>query len=110
MNYKVIVQPPAQRDIEAAYTYIRSFSEMYSKRWLNGLENAIASLSRFPNRCSKAPEGSAFDEEIYQLLYGRRNGRYRILFIIRGREVRILHVRHGARLPLSIDEFESDHG
>ncbi len=110
MSYEVIIQPPAQRDIEATYTYILSFSEMHSRRWLTGLENAIQSLSELPKRCGKAPESASFNKAIHQLLYGRRNGRYRILFVIRGRQVRILHVRHGARLRLSIEELESDHG
>jgi plasmid stabilization system protein ParE len=45
---------------------------------------------------SHAPENRSFKREIRQLLYDQ----YRILFTIRGRTVRVLHVRHGARIPL----------
>jgi len=31
------------------------------------------------------------------MLYGRRPHVYRILFIIRGKEVFVIHIRHGAR-------------
>ncbi len=49
-----------------------------------------------PERCAHAPENRWFKREIRQLLYDQ----YRILFTIRGRTVRVLHVRHGARLEL----------
>jgi len=50
-----------------------------------------------PKRCPLAPENEYYPEEIRQLLYGRRQGRYRILFTIEQRTVTILHVRHGAQ-------------
>jgi hypothetical protein len=73
---------------------------------LEGVEAAILTLGRFPTRCGIAPESREFPEEIRQLLYGRRGGRYRILFVIRGNEVRVLHARHGARKTMTRDEIE----
>jgi plasmid stabilization system protein ParE len=43
---------------------------------------------------------------IRQLIYGGRRGRYRILYVVRGKEVRVLHVRHGAQRRMSGDEIE----
>jgi plasmid stabilization system protein ParE len=97
MKYKVIVQPPARADIEAAYLYLRERAPAAAERWLDGIENAVLTLERLPARCGVAPESKEFPEEIRHLLYGRRGGVYRILFVIRGDEVRVLHVRHGAR-------------
>jgi mRNA-degrading endonuclease RelE of RelBE toxin-antitoxin system len=37
-------------------------------------------------------------------LHGRRQHKYRILFDIKDDEVRILHIRHGARLALGETE------
>jgi plasmid stabilization system protein ParE len=66
-------------------------------RWFLALENAIASLSNFPERCGLAPENKSFPFEVRQLLYGRKPHIYRILFTIRGETVYILHIRHGRR-------------
>ncbi|HEV2296691.1 MAG TPA: hypothetical protein VGR35_22810 [Tepidisphaeraceae bacterium] len=53
-------------------------------RWLDGIEQAIAGLNEFPNRCAIAPETDTIGIEIRQQLYGRRAGGYRILFVVRG--------------------------
>jgi plasmid stabilization system protein ParE len=79
---------------------------MAAERWLDGIEDAILSLREFPNRCPLARESREFPEEIRQFLYGRRAGKYRILFVIRNDEVRILHVRHGARRWMRGDQIE----
>jgi plasmid stabilization system protein ParE len=106
MTYTVIVQPPARRDMEAAYRYIHERAPRTAEHWFAGLEKAIASLDMFPNRCGIASESREFDETIRQLLYGKRKGIYRVLFVVRDDTVRILHVRHGARRPMSRDEIE----
>ncbi len=54
-----------------------------------------------PARSSLAFENEYFDEEIRQLLYGKRGRLYRILFTIRDDEVYVLFVRHSAQAPLS---------
>ena len=69
-------------------------------RCFQGLHEAIASLARLPKRCPLAPENKSFPSEVRQLLYGRRQYRYRILFTIEGDTVVILHIRHGRRLHL----------
>jgi plasmid stabilization system protein ParE len=101
MKYKVIVQPPARADIEAAYLYLRERAPAAAERWLDGIEKAVLTLEQFPFRCGIAPESREFPEEIRHLLHGRRASVYRILFVIRGAEVRVLHVRHGARNVMS---------
>ena len=93
MNYEVLLQPAAERDIEAAYVWLAEQSPQQAAVWYNGLVDALLSLETFPQRCSVAPESGAFDREIRQFLYAR----YRILFTIRRDEVHVLHVRHSAR-------------
>ena len=105
MKYRVIVQPPAELDIEAAYLYLRAHSQTHAERWLTGIESAIESLASLPNRCGLARESREFSIEIRQLLFGKRSGRYRILFMVQDQEVRILHVRHGARKEMSREEI-----
>jgi hypothetical protein len=71
---------------------------------------SVATLETIPNRRGLARESDSFDEEIRQLLCGKRQHKYRILFAVRGNEVRVLHVRHAARQSLGEEEsreFES---
>ncbi|MDP8925057.1 MAG: type II toxin-antitoxin system RelE/ParE family toxin [Chloroflexota bacterium] len=62
---------------------------------------SIQTLADFPRRCPLACENDDFDVEVRQRLHGD----YRILFTVDGGTVRILHVRHGARRPLTPDEM-----
>jgi plasmid stabilization system protein ParE len=94
--YKVIIQPPAESDIDLAYRYIAQYSTTSADRWFNGLYDAIMSLRTMPNRCGLARESGSFDEPIRQLIYGRRSQAYRVIFVVRDRQVRVLRVLHGA--------------
>jgi plasmid stabilization system protein ParE len=100
MKYRVLVQPRAAAEIEEAYLWIAERAPESAVNWFNGLDSVIESLETFPERCPHAPESNFFQEEIRQLVYGKRIGRYRILFTIDRDTVYILHVRHGARKRL----------
>jgi plasmid stabilization system protein ParE len=69
-------------------------------RWFEALQDAIASLGEFPNRCPLAPENTVFPFEVRQLLYGKKPHVYRILFTIENQTVFVLHIRHGRRQPI----------
>jgi plasmid stabilization system protein ParE len=97
MIYDVVIEAPAKDEIERAYLWLAAKSPRAAWRWQEGLELAIASLARFPERCSIAPEYEALGLHVRQLLYGKRRGVYRILFTIKEHSVHILHVRHAAR-------------
>jgi len=99
VNYRVIVEDTAEDDLEAIVSWLAQYSEEAANTWYWQVRDAIASLESFPMRCSIAPESSRFDEEVRNLLHGRRS-KYRILFTIRGSNVHVLHVRHDAREPL----------
>lgn len=62
-------------------------------RWFEGMEEAIASLDTFPDRCPLVPESQEFPFEVRQLLYGRKPNVYRILFTIEADTVRVLSIR-----------------
>ena len=97
MKYEVLIMPTAEAELEAAYLWIAERAPEAAARWYNGLLDALLKLETLPERCPIAPESDAFKEEIRQLLYGKRQHMYRILFHGEGHSVRILHVRHGAR-------------
>jgi plasmid stabilization system protein ParE len=69
---------------------------------------AFLSLESFPERCPVAPESEFFDHDIRQLIYGKRQHTYRILFDVGGKKVRILHIRHGARGHMTGEELTEE--
>jgi len=101
MTFRVEFTDSAQRDAQDAYRYIAGRSPVNAARWFKQLCRTVESLAEFPARCPLAPESPHFDEPIRQRLFGP----YRILFVIRKRSVYVLHIRHGARRPMTAEEF-----
>lgn len=95
-SYEVIVQPRADREIRHAHRCLASTAPAAAERWLNGVSNAVLSLEEMPHRCPLAPEAEHVGKRVRQLVYDR----YRILYIVTGRHVRVLTVRHMSRPPL----------
>jgi plasmid stabilization system protein ParE len=63
-----------------------------ANNWYYELQDAIASLQKFPNRCTIAPEAKAVGREIRQLWIGKKR-KYRVLFVVEEDIVAIVHVR-----------------
>jgi plasmid stabilization system protein ParE len=97
VSYRVLIQPTAVDDLDGAFRWISRTSADRAATWLDEIFTAIQTLREFPRRCPRAPEDDAFSEEIRQLLHGD----FRTLFTVDGDAVRVLHVRHGARRPLT---------
>lgn len=106
-KYRVIIQPSAQRDIDEAFAWLVERNENAAIRWFNGILEVVTTLKQCPERCPLALENDFFEEEIRQVLYGKRQHKYRLLFTISDDTVQVLHVRHGARLQLG-QEGESE--
>jgi plasmid stabilization system protein ParE len=105
MKYRVIITPEAESDLKSIYRYIRKQGAPQAARnWLAGARKRIKSLSESPERGSLAPEWVSFDEAIRELLYGNSRLNYRILYIVINTSVFVLHIRHGARLPMEPDQ------
>lgn len=94
--YEVIVQPRAEREIRQAHEYLAISSPAAAERWLNGISEAVLSLEEMPERCPLAPEAAHFKRRIRQLIHEQ----HRIIFVVTGRHVRVLTVRHLRRRPL----------
>ena len=107
MRYRVLVEPPAVADLDHAFEWIAGRSPETARRWYARVIEAIGTLEMHPERCGLTPESPVFPVEIRQLFFGRRTGRYRILFTIVGGTVHVLHVRHGARRTLAGAEGDS---
>jgi plasmid stabilization system protein ParE len=101
MTYRVETTPAAERDADAILEWLLSEGAGDTgRRWFSALQDAIASLAEFPERCPQAPENAVFPFEVRHLLYGRKPHVYRILFTIEEQTVYVLHIRHGRRQPL----------
>ena len=96
-RWQVIIERPAQRDIAAARDWIAERNPAAAARWFDTLYETIGSLELLPERCPLAPEARFFQMEIREIFHGRRQHKYRILFMVSEKAVHILHVRHGAR-------------
>ena len=106
--FRLIIQPPALEDLDAAYQWIHDRAPQAAARWFNGFIEALNTLTESPSRCGLAPENDSVEPEIRQLLYSGRSSVYRALFTITAREVRVLHVRHAARTTLSPEDLADD--
>ena len=89
-HFKVIVSPAAEADIEGSYLWGRKhWGVEQANKWVRELRAEIFKLSTLPERHSLAPESSAFEQPIRQIIVGR----YRVLFSVEGNKVLVLHVR-----------------
>jgi plasmid stabilization system protein ParE len=110
MAYKVIIQERAERDIWDAFNYIYERAPDAAVPWYRRLKSDIQGLTDMPTRCVAIPDSEKLSMDLRQLIFGKRSGRYRIVFrIIEGqREVHVLTVRHGARKPLEPQDIISE--
>ena len=101
MTFRVETTLTAEQDADAILDWLLSqYAGDAGVRWFLALQDAIASLAEFPERCPLAPESAAFSFEVRHLLYGNTPHVYRILFTIDDKTVYVLHIRHGRRQPL----------
>jgi len=101
MNFRVETTAAAEQDADAILDWLLSqHAGEAGIRWFLALQDAIASLAAFPERCALAPESTAFPFEVRHLLYGHPPHVYRILFTVENNTVYVLHIRHGRRQPL----------
>lgn len=112
MAFRVEITPQAFDDLDRIASYIRENSSFVAaEKWFNGIIDDIASLKEMPGRCPVAPESEDVGEEIRILLHGRRNRAYKIYYAILYESpsegaVRVFHLRHWARKPVSEDELQ----
>ena len=97
MAYKVVVTARFKRHLRDIGDYIAAENPGLARRWIGELEGKVLKLSSFPEAYPLAREYESHAVELRQMLFGRGRNKYRIIFTIRGSEVVVLDVRHGAR-------------
>lgn len=102
MTLRVILTPRAERDRERIYSYtVSQWGKGKAQHWYDGLYAALSSLETLPERHPVAPESAqAGAQTVRQVV----RPPFRILFVIKGRQVHVLHIRHAARLPMGAGE------
>jgi plasmid stabilization system protein ParE len=101
MAFRVELTRQAETDANAILEWlIEHEAGAAGLRWFRKLNDAIASLSEFPQRCELAPENASVPFELRQMLYGRKPHIYRLLFTVEKDVVYVLRIRHGRRRRL----------
>lgn len=95
-RYRVLIHPDAEDELDDAYRHIARAAPERAARWRKQLLKKARSLRTFPERSPKAPEAKTLGADVRQLMVGH----YRILFVVESDTVTVLHIRHGARLPV----------
>jgi len=90
-QYKIVILPDAEQNLETSYLYIKEDSPKNTLNWYQEIYTKIQTLASLPLRCPLAPENHYFEEEVRHLIVKN----YRILFTVNNDIVYILHARHG---------------
>ncbi len=97
MAFRVEITPRAEADLWRIWARVMSEAPYYGPPWFTRFRQAIESLAQFPDRCPAEPMLSTAGRTVRVLLFGRNPHAYRVYFATYDDEVRVLHVRHGAR-------------
>lgn len=102
MRYRVQFSDEAKQDIENSFEWGRKhWGEAAATKWYRRLRSQVRDiLTQFPLSQPIAPEAEDVGQEIRHMIFGR----YRILFEVSGRTVRILHVEGAFSGP----DFETE--
>lgn len=93
MRHRVIITDPADSNFREHFHWIRERSAQGAEAWRTRVIEAINSLEIAPDRHPLARKSAAFPVEIRCLLSGKNRSSFRILYQIKGDEVRVLAIR-----------------
>jgi plasmid stabilization system protein ParE len=106
MKYKLVVSARAEQDRDRAFEwYSANYSPEYAVRWYEVISKAMLSIVQNPQLCHRARENQSVSFDLYEVLFGKRRSKHRILFTLEDDAVVILHIRHSARRDLTEDDF-----
>jgi plasmid stabilization system protein ParE len=94
MTYNVHLVPRALQEYDEIVRFLTGRSPQGARAWMARWEQVLADLANRPLIFSLAPESSAYEQEIRQLLFKTRRGRmYRAIFTVAGTDVFVLNIR-----------------
>ncbi|MEO5337340.1 MAG: type II toxin-antitoxin system RelE/ParE family toxin [Magnetospirillum sp. WYHS-4] len=71
MNYRVVVTPGAEEDLDDLFRYIALDNLAAAHKFVEGLRRRLKTLASMPKRCPRAPEDGLDGLEILHLVYGQ---------------------------------------
>lgn len=98
--YEVRLTEPAETEVDAAYLSRMQFGERAAQQWYARFARALETLAQFPHAFALAPGSRERGEDVRQMIFGRGNAAYRVLYrVIEPEEdlpgiVRVVHVYH----------------
>jgi plasmid stabilization system protein ParE len=106
MTYRLEITRRAIADRDACFDFIFAKSPDGALRWLDAFEAAAAALLTQPY-CGEAPESDDHEETIRQKLFKTKLGSmYRLLYIVRGDVIYVIHVRGAGQDVMRSDAIE----
>jgi toxin ParE1/3/4 len=93
-KFRVRITRTAEKDIEEIWSFIAQDSPEEASRFIGRLEDQVATLELFPERCALIPENEMLGTRYRHLLFGD----YRSVFRVAGKTVYVLRIIHGAKL------------
>ncbi len=98
MTHRIVIGPRAEKDIldSALWMLKRAGTRAKALRASTHLREKIATLASDPLKLPIDPDAIAFGDEVRTLLHGRKSGRQRIHFVVKGDVVHVLAVRLAA--------------
>lgn len=106
MTFGFEITARAKADRTTCFDYIARRSPEGALAWLSAFESAVEALLIQP-RYGEAPESRGHDETIRQKIFKTKYGLpYRLLYIIRGETIYIIHVRGPGQDLMNPDDVE----
>ena len=110
MSFDVSLTDGAMSDIRGILQWIGSRSRTGAETWYRSWRNVLQAIRDRADQFGVAPESDDHPELIRHALFKTRRGRsYRALFIIRDRNVFVLHIRGPGQDLLRSDEIQNSH-
>ena len=107
LSHQVVILRLANEDVDFIFKWLQERSPFGANRWYAAFLDSAASLASDPLRYGLAPEASSVTEAVRQCFFKTRAGRsYRILFVVKGSEVRVLRVRGPGQLNVEREGFD----
>lgn len=94
-KYHIVFNSKIYTKLENIFSYIALESVKTANDIINGIEKQIISLEEFPERFPLTPEKTNYKN--YQTRHFFYKRTFRIIYVVRKTEVRILDIRHGAQ-------------
>jgi plasmid stabilization system protein ParE len=93
-TFQVSILRLAKEDVDSIFLWLHQRSPAGANRWYAAFLESASSLAVDPLRHGLAPEASVVTEAVRHCFFKTRAGRnYRILFVVKEFEVRVLRVR-----------------